>query len=386
MKRLIVCCDGTWNNADSKDAETNVALMARAIHANPKDGPQQIVLYLRGVGSSGLLAETLWEGATGYGLDENIRSAYMFIAQNYVPGDEIFCFGFSRGAFTARSLVGFIAACGILKRQRLGDLVDAWDYYRDASKKPHSPQAFMRLNSSDCHTDAKIKFLGVWDTVGCLGIPGQLLSAQNESRFAFHDTGPCAIVEHACHALAIDEHREQFVPTLWTGAAPQGVNIEQVWFAGAHADVGGGYVTRALADIPLVWMAKKAEGPDQSQLALDWSCLPDPARLNPLAPAHDSRDGVFRIDRLRPTFREIAETPCEVSFYETLYAPSQDGKRLATINQAIHSSVVKRFKQKAKFCKDDNLGKCEDQIYEARNLAALFEEKNTFGGKPPVAD
>lgn len=105
MKRLVVCCDGTWNNADSQSPETNVALLARSVHATQDTGGiMQVVLYLRGVGTSGLQTEVLIEGAIGLGIDENIRSAYMFIAQNYLPGDEIFLFGFSRGAYTARSL------------------------------------------------------------------------------------------------------------------------------------------------------------------------------------------------------------------------------------------------------------------------------------------
>jgi uncharacterized protein (DUF2235 family) len=165
----------------------------------------------------------------------------MFVAQNYLPGDQIFLFGFSRGAYTVRSLAGFINACAILKRQNLGDLPIAWKYYRCPG--PHNPEDFRERFKTDCHTDTPIAFLGVWDTVGALGIPGSLFSAENAAKFAFHDTGPCAIVKHGCHALAIDEHRHDFIPTLWTGPAPAGVDIEQVWFAGAHADVGGGYVT-----------------------------------------------------------------------------------------------------------------------------------------------
>ena len=109
MKRLVICFDGTWNSADAERADTNVALLARAIHATVGTGGiPQSVLYLRGVGTAGLQAEIIFEGATGLGVDENIRSGYMFIAQNYLPGDEIFLFGFSRGAFTARSLSGLI--------------------------------------------------------------------------------------------------------------------------------------------------------------------------------------------------------------------------------------------------------------------------------------
>jgi len=293
MKRLVVCFDGTWDNAEAQTADTNVALLARAIHATvATEGVLQSVLYLRGVGTLGMQAEVMIEGATGLGVDEKIWTGYMFLAQNYVPGDEIFLFGFSRGAFTARSLTGFINACGLLKRQKLGDLGQAWSYYRGSG--PHSPHDFISRYDSDSHLDVEIKFLGVWDTVGALGIPGELFSAFFHEKYAFHDTGPCKIVRHGCHALAIDEHRNEFVPTLWTGQSPDGVLIEQVWFPGAHSDVGGGYVTRTLADIPLVWMAKKAEA---DGLILDWSCLPAIDKLEPRAAMHDSLSLDFAADR-----------------------------------------------------------------------------------------
>ena len=105
MKRLVVCCDGTWNDADTQTIDTNVSLLARSVHGSQDTDALQIVLYLRGVGTSGLQLETWVEGATGLGIDDNILSGYMFIAQNYLPGDEIFLFGFSRGAFTRPLLV-----------------------------------------------------------------------------------------------------------------------------------------------------------------------------------------------------------------------------------------------------------------------------------------
>lgn len=383
MKRLIVCCDGTWNDTDSQSTDTNVFRIAKAIHGSQETGGVlQIVLYMRGVGTSGLKAETWIEGATGLGIDDNIRSGYMFIAQNYIPGDQIFFFGFSRGAYTARSLVGFLNACGILKRERLGDLPDAWTYYR--SDPPHSPQDFETKYHTDCHVDARVDFLGVWETVGALGIPLDVLAAANEKKFAFHDTSPCAILKHGCHALAVDEHRHNFVPTFWTGAAPAGVAIEQVWFAGAHADVGGGYVTRTLADIPLVWMATKAES---DGLALDWSCLPDKTHLDPLAAAHDSSSGLFRPDRLRPMYREIEQTPCQISFYERLYAPVDDnGKPLPTINEKIHRSVVTRYGKQAAMCSNDKDGACVATAYNPKNLTPFFTKTGTLKRGMQVVD
>lgn len=384
MKRLVVCCDGTWNNADSQSAATNVAQIARSIHATQNTGGvMQIVLYLRGVGTSGLHAETLIEGAIGLGIDENIRSAYMFVAQNYLPGDEIFLFGFSRGAYTARSLAGFIGACGVLKRQRLADLAKAWTYYREGAL-PHSPHDFIKISQSDSHTNAQIKFLGVWDTVGALGIPGQILARLNHQLYGFHDTGPCAVVKRGCHALAIDEHRDEFVPTLWTGTPPEGVRIEQVWFTGAHADVGGGYVTRKLADIPLVWMANKAE---EEGLALDWTCLPDPKGLDPKAPSHNSSAGFFLSDRLRPTYREVLEKPFHVSFYDRLYAPTDaNGNRLPTINQKIHRSVVERFAKPASVCSVDSDGNCAQAVYLPANLSPFFGNYGSLSVGVPIAD
>jgi uncharacterized protein (DUF2235 family) len=377
MKRLVVCCDGTWNDTDNQSTDTNVFRIAKAIHGSQDTGGVlQVVLYLRGVGTSGLKAETWIEGATGLGVDDNIRSGYMFIAQNYIPGDEIFLFGFSRGAYTARSLVGFLNACGILKRQNLADLPNAWAYYR--TEQPHSSEDFVAKYHSNSHTDARVNFLGVWDTVGALGIPLDLLAATNEKRFAFHDTGPCKVVKHGCHALAVDEHRHNFVPTFWTGTAPAGVQIEQVWFAGAHADVGGGYATRGLADISLVWMAEKAEA---NGLMLDWSCLPDKERLDPLAPTHDSSSGLFRADRLMPMYRQIAETPCLVSFYERLYAPADDnGKLLPTINEAVHHSVITRYGKQAAICSNDKDAVCARMLYAPKNLAPLFNNN----GKPKL--
>jgi uncharacterized protein (DUF2235 family) len=380
MKRIIVCCDGTWNAADSQTNDTNVATLARAIHGSQETGGiLQVVLYLRGVGTTGLKLETWIEGATGVGIDDNIRSAYQFIAQNYVPGDEIYLFGFSRGAFTVRSLAGLITACGILFRQSLGALPDAWVYYRSA--KPHSPAAFAAKYAVQCHVDCSVTFLGVWDTVGSLGIPGSLLATSNKEKFAFHDTSPSPLVKHGVQALAIDEHRHDFTPTFWTGVVPPGVTIRQVWFAGAHADVGGGYKTRSLADIPLVWMAKQAEGVG---LTFDWKCLPDPTMLDVTAPAHDSSSGLFALDRYHPTLREIGMKKCSVKINESLYqALDEKGEPISTINESIHRSVVTRYSGAAQLCSDDDKGICTLIPYQPETLAPFFN-KGGFAGLPVV--
>lgn len=377
VKRIVVCCDGTWNDADSPSKDTNVFRIARAIHG---DDGVQIVLYLQGVGTTGLKLGDLLEGAIGLGVDEIIRSAYMFIAQNYVPGDEIFLFGFSRGAYTARSLAGFIGACGLLKRQRLDDLPKAWEYYRGPG--PHDPGKFMQDYGTDCHTAPVIRFLGVWETVGAMGIPGKAFASADDQLYGFHDTGPCKLVKHGCHAMAVDENRHDFVPTLWTGDAFPDTVIEQVWFAGVHADVGGGYKTRRLADIPLVWMAKKAE---TDGLRLDWSCLPDPVSLDASSPTHDSCTGVFLLDGFRRTWRQVAGQACHVGPLETIYAPiGRDGRPLRTINEALHESLRGRFGKSAPLCIDDDRGTVADATYEPKNLRPFFDAEGAHVGTAPV--
>jgi uncharacterized protein (DUF2235 family) len=373
MKRLVVCCDGTWNDADTQTIETNVSILARSVHASQNTDVQQIVLYLRGVGTSGLQLETWIEGATGLGINDNILSAYMFLAQNFVPGDEIFIFGFSRGAFTARSLAGFVTACGLLKRQRLGDIPAAWTYYR--SSPPHSPAKFKELSGTDSYPDPQIKFLGVWDTVGAMGVPGGLLKNFEAKKFAFHDTGPSKAVRHGCHALAIDEHRNDFVPTLWTGQVEPGNAIEQVWFCGCHSDVGGGYKTRRLADIPLVWMAEKAEA---EGLNLDWGCLPDKSTLDPLQPTHDSSQGLFELDHYFPIYRQIAGRQFDVHLPGKVYTPPG-----SVINEKVHTSVWERYNKVALACTDDDNGTCSSVAYAAKNLVPFFDQNGApLAGAP----
>ncbi len=364
-KRLVVCFDGTWNNADSAKAETNVARIARAVRAGSSpDGVQQITLYLRGVGSTGLAVQRLVDGATGAGVDDNIRSGYMFLAQNYVPGDAIYLFGFSRGAFSARSLAGLIAATGLLKRQRLADLSRAWSYYRKTDER--SPADFCRRHGTDCHLEVPIAFLGVWDTVGALGIPGTMLNHLIADQFEFHDTTPSRIVKVGRQALAIDEHRDEFEPTLWTAPQPAGTDIRQVWFAGAHADVGGGYEERRLADIPLRWMADEAIA---AGLHLDETTLPQPDSLDPLAPQHESRQRWSRKDRLTPTIRQIMDKAPEVGLLERLYRPADgDGRPLQPLAEALHESVRRRFGQTVSILPGHAEGDGESLVYRPANL------------------
>ena len=386
-KRLVVCFDGTWNAADSERSETNVARLARAVRANSgNDGVPQLCLYMRGVGTSGTALERLVAGATGVGTEDIIRSGYMFLSQNYVPAhkdqtgkdvpaDEIFLFGFSRGAFAARSLSGLLGSVGLLKRQSLPHLSTAWRYYRDFRKR--SPQDFVARNAKkkiETHDDVAINFLGVWDTVGALGIPVGVLGEITGAIHGFHDTTPSRIVRHGAQALAIDEQRDEFVPTLWTGDVPAGSTIEQVWFAGSHSDVGGGYADRGLADIPLLWMIDRAKSAGLQIDEASPGLLPEASSLDPLGPVHDSRQGWSVKDRLTPTIRSVCEQKVAVDLLEKLYRPlGPTGKPLKTINERIHWSVAARYGQLGLISPKDTVASRKRKEYSPKNLDPLFD-------------
>lgn len=283
-KRVVVCCDGTWNTPDEMRAgaaaPTNVAKLALTVLTG--EGSDQLLFYEPGVGTTP--DDRVFGGAFGYGLSANICNAYSFLARAYESGDALYLFGFSRGAYTARSLAGLIRNCGLLRPEHADQVEAAFAFYRDRTSHTHpssiSSQLFRRMYA---HDDDEIHFIGVWDTVGALGIPDQLPGWERlagvftgwERLWGFHDTQLSSHVRHAFHALSIDEQRAAFVPTLWTQdpAAAQGQTLEQVWFAGVHSEVGGGSRSAALSDIALMWMIGRAQA---CGLTLDPSRLESP--------------------------------------------------------------------------------------------------------------
>lgn len=281
-KRLVVCCDGTWNTPDQVDqgmpTQTNVTKVALAVALRDGNGVEQRVFYHKGVGTA---AFDHWRGgALGSGLSKNVQDAYMFLVENYDPSDDIFLFGFSRGAYTARSTAGLVRNSGLLKRQYAGKLDEAYKLYRDRSKASHPTAVEAQLFRKSFSLEVRIKFIGVWDTVGALGIPvaGPGVQLIND-HWKFHDVKLSSYVDNAFQALAIDEHRKPFTSSIWE-QQPHAVNqtLEQVWFAGVHSNVGGGYADTGLSDIALLWMARKAQG---YGLALDFAAAnvavgPDP--------------------------------------------------------------------------------------------------------------
>jgi len=277
-RRLVLLFDGTWNKPESN---TNVERLRQLIAPRDPAGIEQLVNYLPGVGVSPGLTHLLG-GAFGYGLSDNVIEGYRWLCAVWQPGDDVYLFGFSRGAYTARSLGGLIRKCGLLRRSADGsvakaDISGAYDFYRDVTTRPDDPAAVAFRGSHS--TEIDIHFIGVWDTVGSLGIPDTASwFPYARARYQFHDTELSKIVKYAYQALALDEHRADFAPTVWTrnpytikpgetltSKKLEQIEIEQRWFIGSHSDVGGGNDRDGagrkpdpLPDLPLAWLQRKA--------------------------------------------------------------------------------------------------------------------------------
>jgi Uncharacterized alpha/beta hydrolase domain (DUF2235)/KAP family P-loop domain len=249
-RQIIFCADGIWDGSSNR---TNVYKLFSAV-ATSSD---QVRLYDDGIGPNGLSIEKLTGDAVGEQLFAKVREGYTRIARAYQEGDQLFLFGFSRGAYTARSVAGMIAICGLPADYFDESKVsNAFQAYRDKAARPK----LLSEMSKQPLFHPKVSMLGVWDTVGSLGIPAHL-SGDAAFNFGFLDTSLHPSIMSAYQALAIDERRGQYVPTLWSSTMP-GQIVEQVWFSGTHLDVGGGGADETaefmLSDIPLAWMMAEA--------------------------------------------------------------------------------------------------------------------------------
>ena len=290
-KRLLVFSDGTWNSWRGGSG-TNVVRLYQTFQEI--DG-EQLLTYDAGVGTDFF---RFTGGAFGFGISRNIKELYRFIVDNYEPGDLVYLFGFSRGAFSVRSLGGLLERCGILKRDRV-DLVDrAFEFYKAGPSREadHFRRAY-------AHEDFEIRVIGVWDTVGALGVPFSLVNRFNPFAHQFHDTRLGRHVRFAFHAVSIDENRRTFRPTLWSESEPEtplppplfDQRIRQAWFAGHHGDVGGTYAERGLSDAALAWMiAELRENCPELAFKLEeyWPFVVGP---DPVAPLHDERKHIYRL-------------------------------------------------------------------------------------------
>ncbi len=369
-RRLMLFLDGTWNEDEDDISSTNIVYLRerlswglntrvrRAAASNDAgapnddaldykklpaefrkkgisgvvlDGFEYIVHYDRGVGTGPFL-DAIKGGLLGDGLDLNVRQAYRFLSTWYRPGDEIFVFGFSRGAFTARSLCGYLGAVGLLRCEYATAETEerAWRYYRTAPHdRPSGEWHWFNRKNEFGHTLVhdkrymRVRALGVFDTVGALGIPTQLFRKVNQLRYAFHDTEVSSLVDIRLHAMAIDEPRYAFAPALWT--APKFKHTvhdksptEQVWFAGAHSDVGGGYVAwtqpnaAGLSFLPMAWMIQRLE-----QLVAATAPIAEPPPFDVVLPPQRQKPVPFYqrdlFDEAGPARRKISPKYREMS-------------------------------------------------------------------------
>tara|TARA_R110002049_G_scaffold138561_9_gene298661 strand:- start:1261 stop:2211 length:951 start_codon:yes stop_codon:yes gene_type:complete len=279
MKRIAIFIDGTWSRPDAGNP-TNVVRLSRCVeHFDRETDTPQIVIYSPGVGSGrgntalGRRLDRLFGGSLGWGLLDIIEETYRNLVIAYEPGDEVFIFGFSRGAFAARSLAGMIRSCGIAPRRHLGRIPEAVARYvsRAPETHPEHPQSYgfrasfapdtatsraeynwRRKTGNTSAIQLTLPYLGVWDTVGALGLPEFLpLSREFNEQYKFHDTMLSSSVLSARHAVALDEKRRTFPPHMWSnldklnasyavldGPQPAPAYLQQ-WFAGDHGSVGG---------------------------------------------------------------------------------------------------------------------------------------------------
>jgi len=314
VKRIVICCDGTWNRPDQvhdgKLCASNVTKLARCVLPVDSGGIQQLVFYDKGVGTGRF--DRLLGGAFGWGIKRKILDAYRFLIINYEPGDELFFFGFSRGAYTVRSTFGLIRNSGLLKPEFEHKLMDAYALYRRRDDASHPDAVESELFRRSFSEQPRAKFIGVWDTVGALGLPvGGLLQFINK-RWSFHDMTLSSRVDNAFQALAIDELRKPFQPSIWDqNAKPSDQVLEQVWFAGVHSNVGGSYPQTGLSDVTLLWMIAKAKA---CGLAIDHSCMvtvnsPQP---DPFGAIYNSQTVWHKIaglgDYVRPIGQRVKES------------------------------------------------------------------------------
>ncbi len=303
MKKLIVCCDGSWNTLeqehDGVPVPTNVGKLYFSLENQDESGNEQLAYYHPGVGTNPGINDKFFGGAFGDGLDKNIMSAYRWICDHYMAGDQLYLFGFSRGAYTARSLGGFLTRCGVLDLHARSESV-AWERietaykkgYRDRNNNWRGDWAIKVLPK-----DVVINFIGVWDTVGALGVPDTLAVLSlldNFMQLRFHDTDLSEQVKVARHALAIDEKRASFSPTLWTNIPPT-CDVKQVWFPGVHSDVGGGYPETGLSDGAFKWMLEEVTDKKDGRIGLKFKAN----KIAQIKPdyqdvLHDSYKGAFK--------------------------------------------------------------------------------------------
>jgi len=344
-KNIIICSDGTGNHSN-KDRGTNVFKLYEAVDLHNQH--EQVSIYDDGVGTNKIKFIRILGGALGIGLSRNVRHLYIALARVYQPGDKIFLFGFSRGAFTVRFLAGLINTVGIIDIKNSAINSDAelrarayqaFREYRKLSRATlehvYAPivDAFKVLlgliytrfywakgankfrdefSVPYAKEDNPIHFIGVWDTVCAVGFPLSDLSGlfnDHVYHFTFCDHHLNPYIKNAYHALSIDDQRKTFSPYLWNNTAipdepeddkqaRKNQTIEQVWFSGVHSNVGGGYPKHGMSLVALNWILRKAESCGMAIIELDKKQYN--AHQNVNDKLYDSRSGMNFIYRFAP--------------------------------------------------------------------------------------
>ncbi|CAB4472915.1 unnamed protein product [Rhizophagus irregularis] len=259
-RNIVVMCDGTWNNPNS---QTNVFTLYKELIERDYE---QHILYIDGIGIGELAWNFIVDGAMALSLDNKIKEGYRFIVDHYHPDDDIWLFGFSRGAYTARCIAGMLRNCGILNREINPDQIDksvdlAYGFYRDRDLAKHpEAKASEEFKKSFSYPDSKkpiIKFLGLWDTVGAHGLPGYVIG-DGFKYLEFYDQTVPSIVKNACQALATHENNAFFGPCRIL-PNKSGTIVKETWFPGVHSEIGGGAFlsfkgNERITNATLLWM------------------------------------------------------------------------------------------------------------------------------------
>jgi uncharacterized protein (DUF2235 family) len=365
MKRIVVLIDGTWNK-EATTGNTNVATLdpGNRVVANvfvkpvAANGIAQHVHYHDGVGSEGDFFKKVLGGAIGVGLKGIIKDCYGFVVADYVPGDEIYLIGFSRGAYAARALAGLIGASGIQRQSDADTFEVAWQHYRVAPQVRAQPatanasdqKAIADYNSLAAkqafHDTRAVTCVAVWDTVGSYGVPAGFGLAPVARyvalvRLGFHDTSFGDHVGVGLHAVGVDEHRRPFVPTFWTiakGQQPKG-HVEQTWFTGAHCNVGGGYPDHGLSDVALVWMIARVKA--LTGLEFNMDAIKAGTQPNIGGAVVDSTVG-WPLDHAFPHYRKVL-SPVAIQHG---YVFNSEDPTQEHINERVHWSVIAKHQNR----------------------------------------
>ncbi|MBM3553806.1 MAG: DUF2235 domain-containing protein [Alphaproteobacteria bacterium] len=364
MIRNIVLLDGTWNTPRDftsickKSWEAKVA--ERLIPPRGADGVEQKVRYFSGVGAQGF---KIVGGTVGLGLRKIVQDAYDWVVDNYRDDQELYIYGFSRGAYAARALAGLIGDCGVRKTKDRGvfDIARANRSARAASRRGAPP------SGPDIQANNRVKLLGVFETVGSYGVPAGFSGLAPLGRYlvlkafgGFEDTRLGAHVDHALHAIGVDERRRPFIPTFWTvnKGEPHPKNIEQNWFPGVHSNVGGGYEESGLSDIALIWMIARTQA--LTGLSFDNDAIRRALKPNIDGDIPDSAEH-YPIDRNFPRSREMFAAGAPANSFLEGGSPDEEH-----VNEKLHWSVL------AKLGRRCEVYGVEDTRYDPSNLKPAF--------------